>query len=114
MEKNKNKILNEKYEFIFDDDKYFDKIKFEKSTIDKYIKDLELEKWYEKKIEGPFYTKQISTLSTVREAINIFGFKAILLEFLKDHQTEELLNMIPIKDIQGFLRKKKLEQLKKE
>jgi hypothetical protein len=81
-------------------------------SLEDIIKDYGLEKWWEerpvKKVEYTY-----TNISTVREAIRMFGFKAILLEFLKEHQPDEILEMLNIKDIQKFLRKKKMEELQK-
>lgn len=82
------------------------------NSLEDLIKDYGLEKWWEERpIKKVEYT--YTNISTVQEAIRMFGFKAILLEFLKEHQPDEILEMLNIKDIQKFLRKKKIEELKK-
>ena len=82
---------------------YNNKIIVDKS-LEKYIQD------YTYKNEWKI--KEKSEQFSLSDMIRIYGLTVVLRALLEKYPIEEILEILDIKDVQQFLRKKKLEQLK--
>ncbi len=50
--------------------------------------------------------------TTLSDLINVYGLKSIVSKMIEKYTIEEILELLDIKNIQQFLRKKKLENIK--
>ena len=59
-------------------------------------------------------TKWEHETPTLSELITMFGLESVISQLLEKYSIEQLLELLDIKDVQQFLRKKKLEQIKSD
>lgn len=111
--------MNEEYNFNEYLNNIFKKSAYDYDTKKSYIyNDKEILDDYAKKLEFDEFKKffkyeKLSSANSVEDAIRIFGIRAILKYFIEHESIEKLLELLDIKDIQIFLRNKKLQEIDK-
>ena len=51
---------------------------------------------------------------SLSQLINMYGLQSVMAQLIEKHPIEKILELLDIKDMQQFLRKKKLEQIKSD